>query len=43
MITYYENKDQVLVTVDIPASMETCILFHTYDKSEVIEKTKNGI
>ena len=43
MITYYENKDQVLVTVDIPASMETCILFHTYDKSEVIEKTKKGI
>ena len=43
MITYYENKDQVLVTVDIPGAQETCILFHTYDKSEVIEKTKKGI
>jgi len=43
MITYYENDDQVLVTVDIPGAQETCILFHTYNKSEIIGKTKKGI
>jgi hypothetical protein len=43
MITYYENKDQVLVTVDIPSSQETCILFHTYNKTDIQGKTKKGI
>jgi len=36
MITYYENEDQTLVTVDIPSAEETCILYHTYNKTEVI-------
>lgn len=45
MITYYETKgkDQVLVTVDIPSNVETCILFHTHNKSIVTEKNKKGI
>ena len=43
MVTYYENDDQVLVTVDIPGAMETCILFHTHNKSEIQTKTKKGI
>ena len=36
MVTYYENEDQTLVTVDIPSAEETCILYHTYNKTEVI-------
>jgi len=40
MITYYETKDQVLVTVDIPSATDSCILFHTYNKSKVLEKKK---
>ena len=43
MVTYYENKDQVLVTVDIPSNIETCILFHTYNKSKIITEKKKGI
>ena len=35
MVTYYENEDQTLVTVDIPTAEETCILYHTFDKTEV--------
>jgi hypothetical protein len=35
MITYYENEDQTLVTVDIPGAEETCILYHTFNKTEV--------
>ena len=35
MVTYYENEDQTLVTVDIPSAAETCILYHTYNKTEV--------
>lgn len=43
MVTYYENKDQVLVTVDIPSNVETCILFHTYNKSKIVTEKKKGI
>ena len=35
MVTYYENEDQTLVTVDIPSAEETCILYHTFNKTEV--------
>ena len=43
MVTYYENEDQVLVTVDIPGAQETCILFHTHNKSLIETKKKKGI
>ena len=43
MVTTYEKDDQVLVTVDLPGAQETCILFHTYNKSEVKMKIKKGI
>jgi len=43
MISYYENEDQILVTVNLPYAMETCILFHTYNKSEVAGKLKKGV
>ena len=36
MVTYYENEDQTLVTVDIPSAEETCILYHTFNKTEVL-------
>ena len=36
MISYYENDDQILVTVDVSGANETCILFRTFNKSEVI-------
>jgi hypothetical protein len=43
MITYYEKNDEVIVTVDIPSAGETCILFHTYNKTDVQGKTKKGV
>ena len=43
MVTTYEKDDQVLVTVDLPSAGETCILFHTYNKSEVKMKIKKGV
>ena len=43
MVTTYEKDDQVLVTVDLPSAQETCILFHTYNKSEVKMKIKKGV
>jgi hypothetical protein len=43
MVTYYENDDQVLVTVDIPNAQETCILFHTHNKSIIETEKKKGI
>ena len=36
MISYYEKDDQILVTVDVSGASETCILFRTFNKSEVI-------
>lgn len=44
MITYYENAkgDQVLVTVDIPSASETCILFRSFNKTEVDIKPKSN-
>ena len=36
MISYYENDDQILVTVNVSGANETCILFRTFNKSEVI-------
>ena len=36
MIGYYENDDQILVTVDVSGANETCILFRSFNKSEVI-------
>ena len=36
MISYYENDDQILVTVDVSGANETCILFRSFNKSEVI-------
>jgi len=43
MVTYYEKDDEVLVTVDIPIAAETCILFHTHNKSKILTKNKKGI
>ena len=36
MISYYENDDQILVTVDVSGANETCILFRSFNKSEVL-------
>ena len=36
MISYYENDDQILVTVDVSGASETCILFRSFNKSEVL-------
>jgi HSP20 family molecular chaperone IbpA len=36
LVAYYENDDQILVTVDVAGATETCILFRTFNKSEVI-------
>ena len=36
MVTYYEKEDQILVTVDVSGSVETCILFRSFNKSEVL-------
>ena len=36
MIGYYENDDQILVTVDVSGANETCILFRSFNKSEVL-------
>ena len=36
MISYYENEDQILVTVDVSGASETCILFRSFNKSEVL-------
>jgi hypothetical protein len=36
MITYYENEDQILVSVDLSGASESCILFRTFNKSEVL-------
>ena len=36
MVTYYEKEDQILVTVDVSGATETCILFRTFNKSEVL-------
>ena len=41
MVTYYENENnETLVTVDIPNATETCILYHTFDKSFAKQKKK---
>jgi len=37
LIAYYENDDQILVTVDVAGATESCILFRSFNKSEVIE------
>ena len=44
MITYYENEkqDQTLVTVDIPSALETCIVYRTFNKTEVNIKPKSN-
>jgi len=36
MVTYYEKEDQILVTVDVSGGNETCIMFRTFNKSEVL-------
>ena len=36
MISYYEKDDQILVTVDVSGASETCILFRSFNKSEVL-------
>ena len=37
MVTFYENEDdETLVTVNVPNDTETCILYHTFNKVEVI-------
>ena len=40
MVTYYENDDQILVTVDIAGGNETCILFRTFNKTIVLKDGK---
>jgi hypothetical protein len=41
MITYYENdKGETLVTADVPNGIETCILYHTFNKMQVLENLK---
>lgn len=41
LVTYYENdKGETLVTVDVPQGTETCILYHTFNKMEVLENVK---
>ena len=41
MITYYENdKGETLVTANVPNGIETCILYHTFNKMQVLENSK---
>jgi len=42
MISYYENEDQILVTVDVAGATETCILFRTFNKTNVLEQGKKN-
>ena len=39
LITFYANPDnESLVTMDVPAGIERCILFHTFNTALVSEK-----
>ena len=42
IVSYYENEDQVLVTVDVAGATETCILFRTFNKTNVLEQGKKN-
>jgi len=44
MVTYYINKDntETTATIDIPSGAERCLIFHTFDLIEDLEKYKKN-
>ena len=35
MIVMYSKDDQIIATVDIPTGESTCIMYHTFDRSDI--------
>ena len=35
LITTYSKNDQIIATVDIPTGESTCIMYHTFDRTEL--------
>ena len=35
MVVMYSKDDQIIVTVDIPTGESTCIMYHTFDRSDI--------
>ena len=35
LITTYSKNDQIVATVDIPTGESTCIMYHTFDRSDI--------
>lgn len=35
LITTYSKNDQIIGTVDIPTGESTCIMYHTFDRTEL--------
>ncbi len=40
MITTYSKDDQMIGTVDIPTGDSTCIMYHTFDRTELKNRSQ---
>ena len=35
MVVMYSKDDQIIATVDIPSGESTCIMYHTFNRSDI--------